>query len=378
MVMILVALMQLLQVLLCYKWGLYFESFSCLVCFIVQIILLLLVFKFPKATYHLTCLNCIIVIISGNIHNELNINASTIFFSAPPVINIALVGLRWGALWTGFMILLSTSLMYASRFYSYGWGPRPEELSFNIQLSNYITVPLILFGMFGYFFYRKNKAEAELTDLNVKLFKEKSKKEKLITILFHDIGRNASLLSAYLDLSDEKPELRNKVKDISFEIKKILDDAKSLDTQFWTPNKTETFSNTELFYSLKSHFDALLQKKKISFIPSFESKYHLTGSKTQIIHHIFGNILSNAIKFAYPDTRIIFKAYTNGSNKVIEVINDGLELDTKLVKTGTANEQGSGNGLKIINEFIRMNDMKFEIFKKSSKTIARVIFAPNQ
>lgn len=96
---------------------------------------------------------------------------------------------------------------------------------------------------------------------------------------------------------------------------------------------------------------------------------------------VLRNLISNAIKFSYPEHTIFIMAETNKDEVVICVkdtgvgmtqsstdkIFDALQLNSQY---GTANEKGTGLGLQMCKEFLEQNNGKiwvqFELGKGST------------
>lgn len=359
--------MQLFQTIYCYFIKLFPESIFCFCSFLIQVILLLLYRTNKSVVLHLTCLNVVLVILSGNIHDSLNVNATFIFFSIPPIICIPLVGVRWGAFWTFFSIIVSFLLMLVGKDYYFGWGERTAELNYQIGLSNLITVPLLILGVFSYFFIKKQQAEKELTSLNNELKNITKDKERILDALVHDVGRNTSLLSGYIELYNNgkisKSELSNIYKfvgDIQNVLKGVLE----------PPNTpTKNVSIKALFDDLRVSFKSDLTSKGLKLIYKGKKDQEYYCNLIHLKVHILSNLLSNAIKFSEHERDILFIVDDNS----IVVINEGKPFKSS-VQYGTAGEKGSGYGLEIVKDYCYKNKISFSIKTDGVKTKAVLVF----
>jgi signal transduction histidine kinase len=94
-----------------------------------------------------------------------------------------------------------------------------------------------------------------------------------------------------------------------------------------------------------------------------------------MISLIFNNLLQNAIKFTPTGGNIEIRSKTEGKHVTIMVIDDGIgmtpeetkglfRIDVKRSKPGTNDEQGSGLGLILCEEFAEQNEGKISVISK--------------
>ena len=114
----------------------------------------------------------------------------------------------------------------------------------------------------------------------------------------------------------------------------------------------------EVVYSLH---DTTVQKS-ISIITELEDHVLILADRA-MISTVLRNLISNAVKFSYPDTKIVISAKRLGKESLVTVQDSGVgirksdldkifRLDKSFTKTGTANEKGTGLGLLLCKEFI--------------------------
>jgi signal transduction histidine kinase len=98
---------------------------------------------------------------------------------------------------------------------------------------------------------------------------------------------------------------------------------------------------------------------------------------------VLRNIVTNAIKFSYPNSEIFLDAHQNGENIIISIIDEGKGMSDKQLSNlfkienvssteGTGGETGSGLGLIICKEFVHANNG--EIWAESKKDIGTTFF----
>ena len=178
-----------------------------------------------------------------------------------------------------------------------------------------------------------NRYLTELENLN-------HTKDKFFKIIAHDLRNPFSGIIGISDLLEE----RSQTGEISFSPQNI-----SIKT---------TISTTLLLLS----GNAFRKNIQISIEAVTDEKVYADES---LVSTILRNLLTNAIKFSYPNGKIIVSTRTN--NKFIEIsITDfgvGIDkanlekifrIDSKFSKPGTENEKGTGLGLILSKEFTEL------------------------
>jgi len=155
-----------------------------------------------------------------------------VWFFVFPVAATIMQGGKWGIFWT-FLSLFTLFGLEIWRFNSgFTFSEFTPLVMFYTNLVNVSIGSFILVMFVSYALITKQNALMTVKLQESELRREKDRGQKLLTILFHDLGRNASLLSGYLELSGKKaldPLSKEKVYRLSEEIKSILQGAKDLD-----------------------------------------------------------------------------------------------------------------------------------------------------
>jgi signal transduction histidine kinase/Tfp pilus assembly protein PilF len=255
-----------------------------------------------------------------------------------------------------------------------------ETLVSRIRIQKVI---IIIIGalMFVFFFVLLHFYRITLR-LNVSLGKNRDKlvklnnmKDKLFSVMGHDLRGPIGNIPVILEMVEEVPELPEEYKDLLRTLKEH------------TMVTTETLDNLLLLG--KSVMNG------INYIPTnFNPKSNilknvdlltLTARKKDIellfkvpddlsVHadpghfdFILRNLISNAIKYSYNNSRVEITAKRNedAANVLFSVSDKGTGMSVTVQKNifktivtssfGTANEKGNGIGLKLCEEFVRMN-----------------------
>lgn len=238
-----------------------------------------------------------------------------------------------------------------------------------IVLLGFVTIALLI---------RRNnlnqeKTKEELTKLN-------EAKDYVFSIIGHDLKSPISTLQELLVLYDKKfvtgqdvvkfvPNLKENADHGSFTLNNLLYWAKSqMNGLVANPQKIEIqkkFKQTCNLYAVKT------KKKNLIINWSITPELYVWAD-TDHLDIILRNIVSNAIKFSYPNGKIHFKGYESGSKVVIEVIDQGVGMNEQRLNeilnshpikanSGTEKEKGTGIGIQIIKDLLNLNKGSFTI-----------------
>lgn len=236
----------------------------------------------------------------------------------------------------------------------------------------------------------KNKLNDDLRVVNETLYKLNKEKNEFLNIAAHDLKNPllgikgvAELLKFDDQLSQE--EFQSYIDMIiyssgnMFEIIKNLLNVNTLEDGLIKVKK----SKIDIFQNLQSlilSYDLVAGKKniKIEFYNELESNFIF--SDKELLHQIFDNLISNAIKYSKHNSDIIIqlKNHTHPEFYVFEITDSGpgfSERDrermfkkfSKLSAQPTAGEQSSGLGLFIVHKLVELLGGKIELESTSSK-----------
>lgn len=335
------------QLIYCVIIGLFLEPIVCVLAIILYLLGLFL-FRLGKITImsllHLSCFITATGILACNLDSGMQVNPTYIFLASSSIFCIPKVGIWRGFLWTLYSVIISVSFILIGFNHDLSLNYRTLEQIQNLSVSNAITVPFLICSIISFFYWKKEDYMNQVIQNNIMLSKLKKEKEKLLRMLFHDLGRNTSLLSGYLELSadrkftkEEKARLYRHVQ----EIKEVLKNARSLDTESIKEDK-EKVSTLDLYSELKSLFIDELTRKNTKLI--FEGKARLINiNVNHMRNHVLGNIISNAIKFSRESSNIMF---LSGDNE-IKIVNE---------IAYSIEEKGDGLGLEIVKDYCKKNN----------------------
>jgi len=241
------------------------------------------------------------------------------------------------------------------------------------------------------------ESESILAKKNKLLLEANQSKEKLISIISHDLrsplGGLVSLLELLLDNFDELDDNKKKYyltsciesgKNILVLAEDLLSWARSQSNQNIV--KPELLNVEALIKEAVRPLQDLADQKEIDIVYLLQEK-HVTYTDRNMIFTVFRNLLSNAIKFTpvYGTIKIRSKLLDenilqltvedNGIGIEEENIDKIFDINNIYTTKGTKNEKGSGFGLILCKEFVELNNGTIEIesvVKKGTKISVRL------
>ena len=218
----------------------------------------------------------------------------------------------------------------------------------------------------------RKKAELLLKERECQLRELNSTKDKLFSIIAHDLR---SPFSAILGLSEllientkniEVTETKRYLGMINSSAQNTLVLLDNLLT--WAKSQTEkNIYKPEITNLLPIISEILEGSKSIAKIKNISLVYIHTDvvevyADANMLKTILRNLISNAIKFTHLNGEITISAILNQNNIEITVSDNGIgmseetrnklfKIDANVTTTGTANEKGSGLGLILCKEF---------------------------
>ncbi len=237
--------------------------------------------------------------------------------------------------------------------------------------------------------------EAKLKEYANKLEEVNKTKDKLFSIIAHDLRSPFQGLLGYSELLQENfNELEKE------EIKTIIDSIyksqKSLyslieNLLFWTRLQTEGFMFNPEKINLKEKIEEVLNNfhinisnKNISIVINVDSSTYVLAD-SNMLASILHNLISNAIKFSFEKGVITVNAKLSRDKVAIEVSDEGkgiskedlkklFKIDEVFSQLGTAKEKGTGLGLVLVKEMLELHNGKITVESDGQKG-TKIIFS---
>lgn len=232
-------------------------------------------------------------------------------------------------------------------------------------------VGIIVFVFVVTVFVRKayKRQKEELIAQSIALEEANKTKNKLLSILGHDLKEPLASLQGYLELLadfdlDEQEQremneqLLNMTRNTSFMLSNILTWTQTQEQQLRTYVQTLAVKEVLMHVVALAHNISL--KKGIAFHVDIPS--HITvKADAQMMALIIRNLLMNAIKFTHKGGNIRITAAIENNNCIVTVEDDGIGIPEAMQsgifgmesgsRRGTNSEKGTGLGLMLCKEF---------------------------
>ncbi len=121
--------------------------------------------------------------------------------------------------------------------------------------------------------------------------------------------------------------------------------------------------------------DQMMKHKNISVEMNVDAELEVLAESVSLVNSVFNNVLTNAIKFSYPETRILIDAQMAEREVVVSVRDFGIGIPEKVVdrlfdlgarntREGTFGEQGTGFGMPLVRKFMTLYGGSIEVVSR--------------
>lgn len=228
------------------------------------------------------------------------------------------------------------------------------------------------------FYVQKSKKEIE--QQREELSKLNATKDKLFTILSHDLRSPVANLENNVMLSNwgalSQVEFTESVQGLGIEVQRVRNMLENM--LYWAtsqmggikPNPTKVDAQQ----AIEEQINFLKNKAKaktIYFNNQVPEDFDIHADKDHL-SIIFRNLLQNAIKFTPNGGDIAISAHKQNNTKWIEIKDNGIGMPSDLIeklfiigenasRTGTNLETGTGIGLILVQELVELNNLKLKV-----------------
>jgi two-component system sensor histidine kinase/response regulator len=220
-------------------------------------------------------------------------------------------------------------------------------------------------------------------------------KEKLFSIIAHDLRSPIAQLKGSLDLVNREYISPEQFHEMTAKLSAQVDQLhNTMDNLLrWSLSQLQGITakpeRTDLEPVLQNGltlFTEKLEQKNIALV--------LQGVKQTVmvdpdhLQVVLRNLISNAVKYSYPGSTISIYSHVIGSDVTISITDTGTGMNDSVKrsvfysenlvsKLGTANEKGTGLGLKLCREFIEKNNGSIRVESFENKGSTFFVSLPN-
>ncbi len=208
---------------------------------------------------------------------------------------------------------------------------------------------------------------------------------KLVRILCHDVANPLSVITISTDMTKqfinsqqiEKALNRiDKIKSSTVFINRIIEEVRLLEAVDSGKLKiplTNVCLEDAIFESCSVFEDKSIEKNiQFNFNFSKQNKTYVISDLNTLQTNVIANILSNAIKFSYPNSQIHFSIESNLTWTLLKIKDSGIGIPKELIekifipgaatsRKGTKNENGTGFGMLLIKSFMESYEGDIQI-----------------
>jgi len=255
---------------------------------------------------------------------------------------------------------------------------------------------LVMVATFFYIVYgeyeRERKAKDNLlcivTAEKDRVEKSRRQKQRLLTVVSHDIANALTVLQGeillvrscrqpYLSIN---PATLDRMDYACSNIGEIIGSVRMMEAVEqglieFSPKPVDlqaVFKNAEVLFAER------LDKRRIHIeFPELPKENRFVMADRKILaNHVFNNLISNAIKFSYPDSDIVVTVTWESDSTIIQVADRGIgmppelvahlfDLDAKTTRPGTDEKPGTGFGMRTVKSFIDLFGGKIEVSSRA-------------
>ena len=268
-----------------------------------------------------------------------------------------------------------------------------------------LTIGIVIYTSYAY--YDKKKTNYVLKQKNEQIENQRNElekvnatKNKFFSILAHDLKNPFHTIMGYSSLLDRdygrftEEERRKYAGDIYKSAGNIFRLLQNL--LDWSRSQTGNLKYNPVKFDLRQLADSVftllspLADQKLIRLNNHIPEGIYLYADPMMIETILRNMMSNAIKFSYPEGHVSIKTRQDKTGQVTLCISDegqGLtrddlqqlfRIDSKIRRKGTKGEEGSGLGLALCKEFVQINKGTIQVESEPGKGSTFCITLPTE
>ncbi len=213
------------------------------------------------------------------------------------------------------------------------------------------------------------------------VIKQRNELREMVQILCHDLSNPLGAVISSFELAEYDPEYLNQNKSLILSYVRRQYEIIGLVRELRAVAEDKTVFNlipVDVTIAVQESIETLeyqLVRKNISVELSLEENISVLAERVSLINSVLNNLLTNAIKFSYPDSAISISSRKINNVVQITITDNGMgipqelkekiyAIDRRNTRFGTMGEKGTGFGLPLVKKFVTEYGGNIEISSK--------------
>ncbi|GAB6094399.1 response regulator [Desulfatiferula olefinivorans] len=214
-----------------------------------------------------------------------------------------------------------------------------------------------------------------------KVIQQKNELNEMVQILCHDLSNPLGAVMSSFEIAEYDPDYLSQNRELilsylrkQFEIIGLVRELRGVAEQRRIFEIKPVDFNDAVADSLETLYFKL-NEKKIAVETHLDNRIMVMAERTSLVNSVLNNLLTNAIKFSYPDAVIRLSGRTEGDTAVIRITDQGIgipdalmdkifDIDRRSTRFGTLSEIGTGFGMPLVKKFMDEYGARIEVSSK--------------
>jgi signal transduction histidine kinase len=283
----------------------------------------------------------------------------------------------------GALVASVVTLLFVEHRYPSAISPYPTPLDRFADIAFALPLCLAITGIIIYVVYREYQRERrakdalviQATEENERVERAMREKQRLLTVVCHDIANALTVLQGEIALSQvptgkDQPPRALRLDRMNYacrNIDEIISSVRLMEAveQGRIELKTQPVDLQRVFKNAEMMFGERLRARRMTIdFPDIPDEARFVLAEPRILaNQVFNNLVSNAIKFSHPESKVAVSVERQADTVVLCVRDLGIgipadllsklfELGAKTTRPGTEGEPGTGFGLRTVKSFV--------------------------
>jgi CheY-like chemotaxis protein/two-component sensor histidine kinase len=201
------------------------------------------------------------------------------------------------------------------------------------------------------------------------VIRQRNELREMVQILCHDLSNPLGAVISSFELSEYDPAYLDQNKHLilsyvrrQYEIIGLVRELRAIAEE----KSVFSLSPVDVTKAVNESIETLqyqLARKNIKAVVSLEKNTYVLAEKVSLINSVLNNLLTNAIKFSYPDSIITVASQKKNGKVLISISDKGMgmpndlknkiyAIDRRNTRFGTMGEKGTGFGMPLVKKFV--------------------------